>query len=93
MADTLIKDRADDDTISTMRNGDVSNNLAARTTLLPPAAVPTQSGSVGSGTTTSSLSITTKHTMNSRLSTIESEYGDMKKELVQISGLLKLLTS
>jgi hypothetical protein len=96
MADTLTKERADNDTISTMRNGDSNNNVDARASAPMPAAIahkPKDGGSIGSGTTTSILSITTEHTINSRMSTIETDYGDMKKELVQILDLLKILAS
>jgi hypothetical protein len=82
LATALTKERHDDDTISTLRNGD---NSCPRTLGALPDAISAQkeraqtsvTRSTGSATTTSSLSITTKHTLNSRMTHMETDVGDI----------------
>jgi hypothetical protein len=96
MTSALTKERADDDTISTMRNGQSGSNLLGHAAALLPNEInakspklPPDSRSTGSDYTTSSLSFTTKHTMITRMSTIKSSFGNMKSQLDAITAFMK----
>jgi hypothetical protein len=97
----LTKERHDDDTISTLHNGD--NTRPHTLGALPDAitahnerstqAAHSDTRSTGSATTTSSLSITTKHTLNSRMTHMETDVGDIHSQLSEITVLIKALAT
>ena len=96
----LVKERSDDDTISTFRDG---HNPRKKTTVtnkstILPTEINAEEGSTGSNSTTSSLSLTTKATMSTRISTVESKFdgmtdqvNDVKQDLAEMSQLLTLM--
>ena len=97
---SLVKERSDEDTISTFHNEDkrTTGKNEDNQTTIPPTEINAESQSTGSNSTTSSLSLNTKATMSTRISTVESKFDgmseqvlDVKQDLASKSQLLTLL--
>ena len=97
---SLVKERSDEDTISTFNDGNNKSNTTVETTkaTIPPSEIEAEAGSTGSESTTSSLSLATKATMSTRISSVESKFEgmsdqvkDVKQDLAEMSQLLNLM--
>jgi hypothetical protein len=93
---TQAKERDCDDTILTFQDG---AKTAQKSFPQFPGAINSphddstakETRSTGSDSTTSSFSITTKHTMNSRVSHMENNVGNIRDQLSELTSLIRRL--